>query len=77
MMMAFSDALTSILNARPDVRIMIMRPTLRSTPGTFKNDLVLIQVFEQDFYKVGDLPGLLVYRFLHFSHSLGLSIETS
>jgi hypothetical protein len=45
LMMTFSGGITSILEARPDVRIMILRPTLRSTPGSFKGDLVLIQVF--------------------------------
>jgi hypothetical protein len=71
MMMAFSDALTSILNARPDVRIMIMRPTLRSTPGTFKNDLVLIQVFEQDFLQGWGLPWLISVSLSSFQPFLG------
>ncbi len=43
MMITLSRGIDSILEAFPDVRIMVVRPNLRTEPPHFKQDLILIQ----------------------------------
>jgi hypothetical protein len=69
MMITLSRGIDSILEAFPDVRIMVVRPNLRTEPPHFKQDLISIQV---SFRRVGKAEAVatLLYSFKPFLQAL-------
>lgn len=59
-MIEFSRALTELLEARPGLRVLVVRPALRNSPSHYKSDLVHLQVGVSGF-RGGD--SILVYAF--------------
>jgi hypothetical protein len=46
-MMAFYEALTGILTDHPLLRIIIVRPSFRAVPLSYRGDMALLQVMKR------------------------------